>query len=53
MRVAKALLLLVLVALAGFAGWLYVAPPELIRVGAGYSAKMVCSNAFLTGRDPQ
>lgn len=53
MRIVKALLLLVVIALVGLAGWLYVAPPELIRVGSGYSAKMVCSNAFLTGRDPQ
>ena len=27
-------------------------PPELIRVGAGYSAKIVCSNVFIAGRDP-
>jgi hypothetical protein len=53
MRVLKALFVLVLVALAGLAGWLYVAPPELIRVASDYSAKIVCSNAFLTGRDPQ
>ncbi len=28
-------------------------PPELIRVGANYSAKIVCSNVFLANRDPQ
>lgn len=39
--------LAVLVVLA----WLYIAPPELIRVGSGYSAKIVCSNVFLAGRD--
>jgi CubicO group peptidase (beta-lactamase class C family) len=31
---------------------LWARPPELIRVGSGYAAKIVCSNAFLTGRDP-
>jgi CubicO group peptidase (beta-lactamase class C family) len=35
------------------AAWLAVAPPELIRVGAGYSAKIVCSNVFISGRDAQ
>ncbi len=40
-----ALLLMLLV------GWLYVAPPDLIRVGSGYSAKIVCSNVFLAGRE--
>lgn len=28
-----------------------VKPPELLRVGANYSAKMVCSNVFIAGRD--
>ena len=42
--------LLVLTVVALFA-WLYFAPPELIRVGSGYSAKIVCSNVFLAGRD--
>ena len=31
--------------------WLRLAPPELIRVGAGYSAKIVCSSVFISGRD--
>jgi len=26
-------------------------PPDLIRVGANYTAKIVCSNVFLAGRD--
>jgi CubicO group peptidase (beta-lactamase class C family) len=42
-------LVLVLLVLA-FALWLK--PPEILRVGASYSAKMVCSNVFLAGRDP-
>jgi CubicO group peptidase (beta-lactamase class C family) len=32
-------------------GWLVLAPPELLRVGANYSAKIVCSNVFIAGRD--
>ncbi len=32
--------------------WLWAAPPLLIRVGAGYTAKIVCSSVFLSGRDP-
>ena len=31
---------------------LWRAPPALLRVGANYSAKIVCSNVFLAGRDP-
>lgn len=39
------------VLLAGAVLALYLHPPEMLRVGANYSAKMVCSNAFLAGRD--
>jgi CubicO group peptidase (beta-lactamase class C family) len=42
-------LFLVLLVLA-FALWLR--PPDILRVGANYTAKMVCSNVFLAGRDP-
>jgi CubicO group peptidase (beta-lactamase class C family) len=31
---------------------LWAKPPELIRIAANYAAKIVCSNAFLTNRDP-
>jgi len=44
--IALVLLLLVLT----FALWMK--PPEILRVGANYSAKMVCSNVFLAGRNP-
>ena len=44
--VAMALGLLAL----GFVLW--VKPPDILRVGANYSAKIVCSNVFLAGRDP-
>jgi len=43
--VAAVVMVLVVVA------WLR--PPELIRVGAGYTAKIVCSNVFLAGRDAE
>lgn len=49
----KWLLVLVVVALAGVAGWLYFFPPDLIRVATGYSAKIVCSNVFIADRDPE
>jgi CubicO group peptidase (beta-lactamase class C family) len=32
---------------------LWLKPPALLRVGANYSAKIVCSNVFLAGRDPE
>lgn len=31
--------------------WLSFRPPELLRVGTGYAAKIVCSNAFIAGRN--
>jgi CubicO group peptidase (beta-lactamase class C family) len=33
------------------ATWLWLAPPELVRVGTGYAAKTVCSQVFVAGRD--
>lgn len=47
-RIALALVLVVLVLV--FALWMK--PPDILRVGANYSAKIVCSNVFLAGRDP-
>lgn len=43
----------VVVIIAGGALLLATKPPELLRVGANYGAKMVCSNVFLAGRDAQ
>ena len=51
--IVKWVLVVVLVAVVGVAGWLYVAPPELIRLGTAYTAKIVCSNQYLAGRDAQ
>jgi CubicO group peptidase (beta-lactamase class C family) len=33
--------------------WLRVSPPDIVRVASNYAAKIVCSNVFLAGRDPQ
>jgi CubicO group peptidase (beta-lactamase class C family) len=38
---------------AGGALMLATRPPELLRVGANYGAKIVCSNLFIAGRDAQ
>ena len=51
LKIIKWLLGLVVLAVVALFAWLYIAPPELIRVGSGYSAKIVCSNVFLAGRD--
>jgi CubicO group peptidase (beta-lactamase class C family) len=40
----------VLLLACAFALW--VRPPDLLRVAANYSAKIVCSNVFLAARDP-
>jgi CubicO group peptidase (beta-lactamase class C family) len=42
--------LLLIIAVLTLALWLK--PPALLRVGANYSAKIICSNVFLAGRDP-
>ena len=47
-RVAQGLFLVLLALL--FALWLK--PPDILRVGANYSAKIVCSNVFLAGARP-
>ncbi|MGV2124436.1 serine hydrolase domain-containing protein [Agrobacterium vitis] len=51
-RFVQGLLLAVLVVIVGAATWLWLAPPELLRVGTGYAAKIVCSNVFIAKRDP-
>ncbi|MBZ9890471.1 beta-lactamase family protein [Mesorhizobium sp. BR1-1-3] len=51
-KIVKWLLGLIVLVIAALFAWLYIAPPELIRVGSGYSAKIVCSNVFIAGRDP-
>lgn len=51
-RILKWLGLGLVVAAVGVLGWLYFFPPELLRVGTAYAAKIVCSNTFIAGRDP-
>ena len=51
LRILKPLAAGIAVIVVAGAGWLYVRPPELLRIGDGYAAKIVCSNVFLAGRD--
>ncbi|MGB7431154.1 MAG: serine hydrolase [Ahrensia sp.] len=39
------------VALWGLIAWLTLSPPDLLRVGSNFTAKTVCSNVFVAGRD--
>ncbi|KKX29278.1 serine hydrolase [Rhizobium sp. LC145] len=50
-RLLKIGLGIVLICIIGLLSWLYFVPPTLLRVGSGYSAKIVCSNVFLAGRN--
>lgn len=50
--IVKGMLGLLLVAVVAGLAWVWIAPPDLFRVATGYSAKIVCSNAYLAGRDP-
>lgn len=51
LRILKSLALLVILVVIGAAAWLAVSPPELLKVGNGYAAKIVCSNVFIAGRN--
>ncbi len=51
MKILRRILATLLVLLAVAALWLWMRPPDLLRVGANYAAKTVCSNVFLAGRD--
>ncbi len=53
LRVVVGFAAVVVLLVAGAAAYLVVAPPELLRVATGYSAKIVCSNVFIAGRDPE
>jgi CubicO group peptidase (beta-lactamase class C family) len=46
----KLLIVLIFFVLIGFI-WIIFSPPDLFRVGTNYSAKIVCSNVFLAGRN--
>jgi CubicO group peptidase (beta-lactamase class C family) len=43
--------LVLLIAVTAVALW--ASPPALLRIGANYTAKIVCSNTFIAGRDPE
>lgn len=45
-------LVFLLVLLAGAAWTLIANPPQLLRIGAAFAAKTVCSGVFVSGRDP-
>ncbi|WP_421851907.1 serine hydrolase domain-containing protein [Oricola sp.] len=53
MRIFGVLAALLVAVIAGLFVWLYVSPPDLIRVGSNYSAKIVCSSVFVSGRNAQ
>lgn len=50
-KTLKWITLFLVLVIAGGAGFLAVSPPDLIRIGDGYTAKIVCSNVFVAGRD--
>ncbi len=50
-RILKWTCLAIVLLLVGGYAWLYARPPELLRVGAGYAAKIICSNVFIANRD--
>lgn len=51
LRVLKTSAIVFVAAVAVGAAWLHFRPPELLRIGDGYAAKIVCSNVFVAGRD--
>jgi CubicO group peptidase (beta-lactamase class C family) len=51
MRTLRRIVVLLLVLVAAGALFLWLKPPALLRIGANYAAKTVCSNVFLAGRD--
>ncbi|WP_011581359.1 MULTISPECIES: serine hydrolase domain-containing protein [Chelativorans] len=52
LSITKWVLSLVILVAAVAALWFWYTPPELIRVGSNYAAKIICSNVFLANRDP-
>ncbi|MFD1197174.1 serine hydrolase domain-containing protein [Brucella gallinifaecis] len=53
MRFLKIIGFIFLLSLLAIILWLSLRPPELLKVGTGYAAKIVCSNVFLANRNPQ
>jgi len=52
MKILRRILSVLVLLIVALALLLWFKPPALLRVGANYSAKIVCSNVFLAGRDP-
>ena len=53
MRIVRIVFGVIAIGLIGLFIRLYTSPPELLRVGSGYAAKIVCSNVFIAGRDSE
>ena len=53
MKILRRILGVLVLLMLALALLLWFKPPALLRVGANYSAKIVCSNVFLAGRDPE
>lgn len=51
-KIVRRLAVFLLIVAIGIGLWIYFIPPNLLRVGSGYAAKIVCSNVFIAGRDP-
>jgi CubicO group peptidase (beta-lactamase class C family) len=52
MRILRRLVAVIILVMLALFCLLWLRPPALLRVGAGYAAKIVCSNVFLADRDP-
>ncbi len=50
-RIFRRLAVFLLVIAISIGLWLYFVPPNLLRVGSGYAAKIVCSNVFIANRN--
>ncbi len=48
--IGRGTVLLLVMGLTGLIIYLTLVQPELLRVGTGYAAKIVCSNVFVAGR---
>jgi CubicO group peptidase (beta-lactamase class C family) len=53
MRILKLIGVVILISVASIGTWLWVSPPALLRIGSGYTAKIICSNVFMAGRDAE
>lgn len=52
-RIIRGLVLALVMFITAIVFWLSFSPPALLLVGTGYAAKIVCSNVFLAGREPE